>query len=164
MKLNHILLDLGFKKCSKEPSFYRKTVKQNLLVVAVYVDDLFVTGANKEVIEEFKREMALKFDMSDLGKLSYYLGIEFHQEEGRITLNQRRYALKLLEESGMKSCNMTHTPMEAGLKLSKLIHEDDFDATGYRRNVGCLRYFLHTRPDLYGGRAESLHAESEDVT
>lgn len=55
--------------------------------------------------------MALKFDMSDLGKLSYYLGIEVHQEEGRITLNQRRYALKLLEESGMKSCNMTHTPM-----------------------------------------------------
>lgn len=147
-KLNGILLELGFTRCSKEPSVYRKTVKENILVVAVYVDDLFVTGASPYVIKEFKREMASKFDMSDLGKLSYYLGIEVSQEEGRITLNQRRYALKILEESGMSNCNMSHIPMEHGLQLEKSIEEDNIDATSYRRSVGCLRYLLHTRPDL----------------
>lgn len=45
-------------------------------MVAVYVDDLFVTGASTKVIEAFKREMSMKFDTSDLGKLVYYLGIE----------------------------------------------------------------------------------------
>lgn len=74
-KLNRILLELGFNKCSKEPSVYTKAVNNNILVVAVYVDDLFITGANERNVEEFKKEMATKFDMSDLGRLSYYLGI-----------------------------------------------------------------------------------------
>ena len=147
-KLNRILLEFGFEKCSKEHSVYRKTVGQSILVVAVYVDDLFVCGASEKIIGDFKREMESKFDMSDLGKLSYYLGIEVHQEEGYISLNQRRYALKILEESGTENCNMSHTPMENGLKLSKSGEEEDADATRYRRIIGCLRYLLHTRPDL----------------
>lgn len=147
-KLNGILLELGFAKCSKEPSVYRKTVNASILVVSVYVDDLFITGANSTIIDNFKTEMASKFDMSDLGKLSYYLGIEVCQEVGQITLNQKRYALRILEESGMNNCNMSHIPMEHGLKLEKSIEEEDIDATSYRRNVGCLRYRLHTRLDL----------------
>lgn len=74
-KLNSILQELQFKKCSKEPFVYRKVVNGCLLIVAVYVDDLFVTGTNKKVIAEFKGEMASRFDMSDLGELTYYLGI-----------------------------------------------------------------------------------------
>lgn len=147
-KLNTILLELGFEKCSKEHSVHRKIVGKDLLVVAVYVDDLFVCGASLKVIKDFKKEMSSKFDMSDLGKLSYYLGIEVHQGEGYISLNQQRYALKILEESGMENCNMSHTPMENGLKLSKSVDEEDADATRYRRIIGCLRYMLHTRPDL----------------
>lgn len=48
----------------------------------------------------------------------------------------------------MKNCNSCHIPMDAGLKLSRAIHEKEIDATSYRRNVGCLWYFLHTQPDL----------------
>lgn len=81
------------------------------MMVAVYLDNLFVTGENEKIIEGFKK-MASKFYMSDLGKLSYYLGIEVEQCGGGITLNQKRYALKILEESGMRNCNMSHTPME----------------------------------------------------
>lgn len=54
---------------------YRKRTKEHLLIVAVYVDDLFVTGSSVELIHEFKKEMATNFDMSDLGELTYYLGI-----------------------------------------------------------------------------------------
>ena len=146
--MNQILAELKFSKCSKEPSVYGKVVNGNLLLLAVYVDDLFVTGTSVSVIEEFKREMSSKFEMSDLGKLSYYLGIEVQQHEGGITLNQRRYALRILEEAGMKDCNLCHTPMEAGFKMSKAEHEKEIDATNYRRNVRCLRYLLHTRSDL----------------
>ena len=148
IKLNLSLLDLGFKRCSKEPYVYRKTVNGCILVVAVYVDDLFVTGASVTIIEAFKKEMASKFDISDLGKLSYYLGIEVCQDEGIITLNQQCYALKILEESGMENCNMTHTPMESSLKLAKSIEEEHVDVTRYRKKVRCLRYLLHTRPDI----------------
>ena len=147
-KLNQILKELKFTKCSKEPSVYRREVDGRLLLLAVYVDDLFVTGMSSDMIKEFKKEMSSKFEMSDLEKLSYYLGIEVHQHDGGITLNQKRYALRILEEARMKNCNPCQIPMEAGLKLSKALKEEEIDATSYRRNVGCLRYLLHTRPDL----------------
>ena len=86
-KLNHILVELLFKKCSKEPSVYRKEVKGNLLIVVVYVDDLFVTWTSLELINKFKREMSAKFEMSDLGKLTYYLGIEVTQHNEGIILS-----------------------------------------------------------------------------
>ncbi|KAG7557004.1 Zinc finger CCHC-type [Arabidopsis suecica] len=146
--MNQVLNELDFKKCTKEPSVYRKWVDQHILLVAVYVDDLFVSGTSPKVIEGFKKEMATKFEMSDIGKLTYYLGIEVCQLKEGIALNQRRYALKILEEAGMTECNPVHTPMEAGLKLSKALEEKDIDATSYRKNVGCLRYLLHTRPNL----------------
>ena len=147
-KLNKILLSFEFTRCHKEPSVYRKEIGGKLLVVAVYVDDLFVTGTCMKAINEFKREMANTFEMSDLGKLSYYLGIEVTQHDGGITLNQNRYALKILEEAGMKDCNPVAIPMESGLKLEKSEQEKEIDATGYRKIIGCFRYLLHTRPDM----------------
>lgn len=141
-------MELGFSKCTKEPSVYRKTIKGDLLVVAVYVDDLFVTGTSKKLINDFKRGMASKFDMSDLGRLTYYLGMEVVQDDQGITLNQRQYAKKILENTGMDKCNSVQAPMDLGLCLSKAEEEREIDATGYRKNIGCLRYLLHTRPDL----------------
>lgn len=75
-KLNQILKELKFEKCSKEPSVYRKMIREDLFLIAIYVDDLFVTETNVKVIDVFKREMSSKFEMSDLGRLTYYLGIE----------------------------------------------------------------------------------------
>ena len=70
-KLNKVLERLKFAKCSKEPSLYRKRRGSNLLLVAVYVDDLLVTGSDRLMILEFKEEMSKVVDMSDLGLLTY---------------------------------------------------------------------------------------------
>ena len=147
-KLNKILVGLNFHRCSKEPSLYRKQDKTSLLIVVVYVDDLLITGSSLTAINSFKKSMAIEFEMSDLGRLTYYLGIEVHQFDGGITLKQSRYAMKLLDESGMKTCNSTYVPMDFNAKLSKSPAEKGVDETEYRRNIGCLRYLLHTRPDL----------------
>lgn len=118
------------------------------MIVCVYVDDLLVTGASLTSIVEFKRDMASTFEMSDLGRLTYYLGIEFQQHEAGITLVQDRYAHRILEDTGMISCNPTHIPMDINVKLSKSPQEASIDERKYRRSIGCLRYLLHTRPDL----------------
>ena len=73
--------------------------------------------------------MAIVFEMSDLGRLTYYLGIEVHQFDGGITLKQSRYAMKLLEEGGMGTCNLTHVPMDFNIKLSKSPEERGVDET-----------------------------------
>ena len=60
-KLNKVLGDLGFVKFSKEPSLYLKHTKESLLIVAVYVDDLLITGSKTPMIDDFKREMSTIF-------------------------------------------------------------------------------------------------------
>ena len=117
-----------------------------------------------DMILKFKRDMATRFEMSDLGRLSYYLGIEVKQREGSIMLSQERYAAKILEEAGLKGCNAVHIPMDAGLKLSKAEEERGVDERDYRRNIGCLRYLIHTRPDLaysVGVLSRYMHAPKE---
>lgn len=147
-KLDQILKELKFKKCTKENSVYRKDEGGTLLIVAIYVDDLFVMGNTLKVISEFKKEMSSKFEMSDLGKLTYYLGIEVCQGEEGIEIKQEAYARRILIEAGLDTCNPTKIPMMFGLQVSKAQEEPEIDPTCYRRNIGCLRYLLHTRPDL----------------
>lgn len=147
-KLNKVLEQLSFGKCPKEPALYRSRGKDHVLLIAVYVDDLLVTGTSYQAIQEFKARMSDTFEMSDLGRLNYYLGIEVVQNENGITLKQERYAKKILSEAKMEDCNAIHAPMDPGLRLSKGEGEENIDETEYRRNIGCLRYLLHTRPDL----------------
>jgi hypothetical protein len=67
---------LGFVKCQSEHAFYCRGARSDMLVVSVYVDDLIITGSSIHCIKEFKNQMAKVFRMSDLGMLTYYLGIE----------------------------------------------------------------------------------------
>lgn len=147
-KLNKVIGELNFVKCSKEPALYRKQYKDQHLLVAVYVDDLLITGSCVDLIQEFKRGMSRKFEMSDLGRLTYYLGIEVIQHENGITLCQERHAIKIIEETGMSDCNAVYAPMEPSLKLSKSQKKASIDERKYRRNIGCLGYLLHTQLDL----------------
>lgn len=88
------------------------------------------------------------FKMSDLGLLSYYLGIEVKQTDGAITLCQTGYVENLLALSGMADCNSCQTPMENRLKLSKKSGGSPVNETEYRSIVGSLRYLVNTRPDI----------------
>ena len=97
---------------------------------------------------QFKDEMETKFEMSDLGRLTYYLGIEVIQHVDGITLRQERYASKILAETGMDECNPAQVPMDMNLKLAKSQEERSVDEKKYRRSIGCLRYLIHTRPGL----------------
>jgi len=103
-----------------EHAVYKRSSSKSFLIVGVYVDDLIISGPSVGDILKFKAEMRRKFSMSDLGLLSYYLGIEVKQGGGEITLSQSAYALKILENANMKNCNSCDTPMECRLKLCKL--------------------------------------------
>jgi hypothetical protein len=147
-KLDATMGELGFVRCATEHALYTRRRGKEELIVGMYVDDLIVTGTHAQDIEAFKREMAARFKMSDLGALSYYLGIEVKQGRDSITLGQRAYAEKLLERGGMADCKSSATPMEERIKLSKHSTAAKVDATRYRSIVGGLRWITHTRPDI----------------
>ncbi|GJW90409.1 ribonuclease H-like domain, reverse transcriptase, RNA-dependent DNA polymerase [Tanacetum coccineum] len=148
IKLDNTLKSLDFKKCALEQAIYTKASKDSLLLVGVYVDDLIITGTPKKEIDKFKAQMEEKFEMSDLGLLAYYLGIEVTQNNGDISIKQTAYANKILKEAGMLESNETVIPMDPGTRLTKNTEGTLVNSTEYRSLIGCLRYLLHTRPDL----------------
>ena len=91
-KLHQCLISLSFAKSNHEKSLYLKKSGIDTLIVGVYVDDLIVTRSSTAVIKTFKAEMKLRFEMSDLGSLSSYLGLEVKQEDDYILLSQNSYA------------------------------------------------------------------------
>ena len=147
-KLNKCLEKLGFTKCPYEHAVYTKRCEEEVLIIGVYVDDLLITGTTVKAIQNFKEQMNKEFDMSDLGKLSHYLGIEVNQTKEYIELKQTSYAKKVLEKSGMAECNSSKYPMELGQKLSKDELGTPVDPSKFRSVVRELRYLVHTRPNI----------------
>ncbi|XP_052627537.1 secreted RxLR effector protein 161-like [Lactuca sativa] len=92
--------------------------------------------------------MKIRLEMSDLGLLTYYLGIEVNQQGNGITLKQEAYAKNILVKTRMLDCNPTKSPMEHKLSLTKDGDEELVNPTEYRSIVGCLRHLTHTRPDI----------------
>jgi hypothetical protein len=88
------------------------------------------------------------FRLSDLGLLSYYLGLEVVHGAHGITLRHSAYATKILEKAGLAGCNASATPMKTKLKLLKDGTTPSVNATEYRSLIGSLRYLCNSRPDL----------------
>ena len=147
-KLDAELLGIGFTRCVNEHGIYTRGSGTQRLIVGVYVDDLIITGGDDDAVRSFKGQMLRTFRMSDLGLLSYYLGLEVTQGAQGITLRQGAYATKILEKAGLASCNASATPMEMKLKLEKEGTTPTVDATEYRSLIGSLRYLCNSRPDL----------------
>jgi hypothetical protein len=147
-KLDDTLLTLGFQRSPSDHAVYMRHEGDEKLLLGVYVDDLMVTGTSVEAIMHFKDQMQSMFAMSDLGLLSFYLGIEVQQSSHAITLKQAAYAAKLVEKAGLSDCNPVHIPMEPRLKLSKDSQNPAVDKTLYRSIIGGLRYLVQTRPDI----------------
>lgn len=148
IKIIKCLEKLGFAKCPFEHVVYIKKEENETMIVEVYVDDLLITGTSVLNIINFKRQMANELDMSDLGKLTYYLGMEVIQEDGFLKLRQTTYAKKILEKFGMSGYNPVKYPMDPKIQ----IHKDEggrlVDATQFKSIIGGLRYLVHTCPDI----------------
>lgn len=147
-KLHKYLENLGFKRSPFEHTVYIKREGKGSVIVGVYVDDLLVTGTDISLINRFKVQMSNKFEMSDMGKLTYHLGIEVKQGSGFIELKQSGYAKKIVERAGMAQCNPCKFPMDPKERLTKDENGRTVDATHFKSVVGGLRYLVHTRPDI----------------
>jgi hypothetical protein len=117
-------------------------------VLCLYVDDLLITGNNEAHINEFKLALNKEFEMTDLGHMSYFLGIEFLKTDKGILMHQSRYASEILKKFEMDQCNSALSPAEPRQQLSSCTEEKDVDSTYYRKIIGSLRYLCNTRPDL----------------
>jgi hypothetical protein len=110
----------GFRRSKSEPTLYIKTQgNSNTLIVSLYVDDLIYMGNNKEMIQEFKKDMIKTFKMINLGLMHYFLGIEISQENEEIFISQKKYTESLLKKFQMTRRKAIATPFVTNEKLQK---------------------------------------------
>ncbi|KAK2989710.1 hypothetical protein RJ640_030203 [Escallonia rubra] len=120
---------------------------------------------NPSMFKEFKNAMAQEFEMTDIGLMSYYLGIEVKQQDNGIFISQEGYAKEILKKFKMDDANPVSTPVECGVKLSKKDVGEKVDPTFFKSLVGSLRYLTCTRPDiLFGVGLISRYMEAPTVT
>ncbi|GLT56153.1 hypothetical protein SLA2020_292210 [Shorea laevis] len=151
-RIDSFFVKAGFKKCPSEHALYVKFNESgDILIICLYVDDLIFTGKSTRMIEDFKRSMMHEFEMTDLGLMSYFLGIEVMQREDGIFICQKRYASELLRRFHMHNCNPARTPVEVGTKLFKEGDDAHVNPTFFKQLVGSLRYLTCTRPDISYG-------------
>ncbi|KAK0579794.1 hypothetical protein LWI29_031544 [Acer saccharum] len=163
MRIDDYFQENGFEKCPYEHALYmKKETDGSLLYACLYVDDLIFTGNNPAMFEDFKRRMVKEFEMTDIGLMAHFLGIEVVQSEKGIFISQSIYAKEILKRFGMEKCNPVTTPVETGLELRKN-ERGDVDPTYFKSLVGSLRYLTCTRPDiLYGVGLVSRYMETPD--
>ena len=138
-----------FKRSASEPTLYtRIDTDGNQLIVSIYVDDIVYTGSSESMMNEFKREMMQRYEMSDLGLLHHFLGMGVLQSDKSIFIQQSKYAKSLLEKFGLADCKPVSIPLVTGEKLRREDGSELADENLYRKIVGSLLYLTATRPDV----------------
>ncbi|XP_021281842.1 uncharacterized protein LOC110414763 [Herrania umbratica] len=118
------------------------------LIVSFNVDDLLVMGPNSYVLNDFKMQMKLEFNMIDLGEMSYFLGMEFIQSPKYIYIHQSKYAKELLKMFNMEACKMVDTSLVSGDKFCKNDQALATISSIYRSLIGSLLYLTASMPDI----------------
>ncbi|KAL0387727.1 UNVERIFIED_CONTAM: Retrovirus-related Pol polyprotein from transposon RE2 [Sesamum radiatum] len=147
-RIDKYFMDRGFRRSLSEPTLYIKSQGNDTLIVSLYVDDLIYTGNNEKMIQVFKEDMMKTFEMSDLGLMHFFLGIEINQEKEGIFICQRKYTETLLKKFKMESCKTVTTPLVTGEKYQKEDGSQKVDGSMYRSLIGSLLYLTATRPDI----------------
>ncbi|XP_027151936.1 uncharacterized protein LOC113751990, partial [Coffea eugenioides] len=98
--------------------------------------------------ETLKKCLAKEFEIKELGRLKYFLGIEVAYSSKGIFVSQQKYVLDLLKETGNLGCKAASTPIEPNLRLNEEKDDSTVDKGRYQRLVGKLIYLSHTRPDI----------------
>jgi transposase InsO family protein len=147
-KFSKAVVSHGMTRSQADHSVFFKKTRTGIVILVVYVDDIVITGSDKEGIQILINHLSSSFLTKDLGKLRYFLGIEVARSKTGISLSQRKYTLDILQDTGYLGSKPVATPMEPNLKL--MPDEGDFvdDPDTYRRLVGKLIYLTITRPDI----------------
>lgn len=130
----------------------------SISVLLVYVDDMILVGNDVVQLQVIKTFLSSQFKVKDLGALKYFVGIEIARSDAGIYLNQRKYTLDLLKDTGCLDCKPSSLPLQQNHALLTSQDVPDIsDVSLYRRIVGRLIYLTISRPDI----AYTMHTLSQ---
>ncbi|GJZ64364.1 putative ribonuclease H-like domain-containing protein, partial [Tanacetum coccineum] len=146
--LSTYLLDNGFQRGKIDKTLFIRRDKGDILLVQVYVDDIIFGSTKKSLCTEFEKMMHKKFQMSSMGELTFFLGLQVKQKEDGIFISQDKYVTEILKKFGFSDVKTASTPMETQKVLLKDADGEDVDEHLYRSMIGSLMYLTSSRPDI----------------
>ena len=147
-RFTSVVIVAGFVASQHDPALFVHTSPRGRTLILLYVDDMLITGDDLDYIAFVKARLREQFHMSDLGSLSYFLGIEVTPSPEGYYLSQRKYIQDLLDRACLTDHRSVDTPMELHLRLRATDGVPLEDPTRYCHLVGSLIYLGITRPDI----------------
>ncbi|KAK1431920.1 hypothetical protein QVD17_08717 [Tagetes erecta] len=146
--LSKHLLEHGFTRGQIDPTLFMKRENDDLLCVQVYVDDIIFGSTSESMCKEFEEIMKCRFQMSSMGEINFFLGLQVKQSADGIFINQSKFVEKLLKKFKMQDCQTIRTPSDVNCKIQPDPKGKSVDQTLYRSMIGSLMYLTASRPDI----------------
>ncbi|GJX46534.1 putative ribonuclease H-like domain-containing protein [Tanacetum coccineum] len=146
--LSTYLLENRFRRGIIDKTLFIKKDKGDILLVHVYVDDIIFGSTKKSLCVEFESLMHKKFQMSSMGELTFFLGLQVMQRDDGIFISQDKYVADILKKFDFVTIKTTSTPIETNKALLKDEEAEDVNVHLYRSMIGSLMYLTAFRPDI----------------
>ena len=150
--LDSLLKKICFTQSQNDPCIYYRMSGGDIFYMGVYVDDIVLAAKSDKQLKEVKSALSKQFEIKDMGKLHYFLGMSVVQGDDckSVWIGQPAYTKKLLTKYSMQDCNPVSTPVESGMKLRIASKNDEcVNQRLYQSAVGSLMYLsVSTRPDI----------------
>ena len=146
--LSEFLLENGFTRGVIDKTLFFKMHKNDMILVQVYVDDIIFGSTTDQLCNRFAKLMQSKYEMSMMGELTYFLGLQVSQRNDGIFICQSMYLRDLLKKYGLEDASTAKTPMATATKLDPDDPGKSVDITSYRGMIGSLLYLTVSRPDI----------------
>ncbi|GJV20256.1 retrovirus-related pol polyprotein from transposon TNT 1-94 [Tanacetum coccineum] len=147
-RLKAFLIKHEYKMGMVDNTLFTKKRSSNLIIVQIYVDDIIFILTCQDMCDEFAKIMHDEFEMSMMGELNFFLGLQIKQIEDGIFFNQSKYIKEMLKKFGLEESKPMKTPMSSDTKLTKDEECESVDSTKYRGMIGSLLYLTASRPDI----------------
>ncbi|GJV25890.1 putative ribonuclease H-like domain-containing protein [Tanacetum coccineum] len=146
--LSTFLLKNGYRRGTIDKTLFLKKDKHDIILVQVYVDDIIFGSTKKSWCDEFEALMKSRFQMSSMGELTFFLGLQVKQKADGIFISQDKYVAEILKKFDFVNVKTASTPIETQKPLVKDEEASDVDVHLYRSMIGSLMYLTASRPDI----------------
>ena len=147
-KLSSFLIKHGYDRGNVDTTLFIKRMNNEMIVVQIYVDDIIFGSNDQALCDEFAELMKKEFEMSLMGELTYFLGLQVKQTPTGLFISQEKYTRELLVKYNLKDLKGKATPMANGVKLDADEKGNSVDQKLYRGMIGSLLYLTASRPDI----------------
>nr|GFB89360.1 putative ribonuclease H-like domain-containing protein [Tanacetum cinerariifolium] len=146
--LSTFLLKHGYKRGTIDKTLFLKKNSRDIILVQVYVDDIVFGSTKKEWCDEFEALMKREFQMSAMGELTFFLGLQVQQRPDGIFIHQDKYVQEILHKFDLGNVRIATTPYEPPKPKSKSESDSPVNVHLYRSMIGLLMYLTASRPDI----------------